>query len=86
MNLHHAIHINNYLHHKVAALSSKVLALCCNASADTPSQLVAISLQGNATFSSSNFNIQSLYYCLSLRYRDLPYYVQDGAQGTKSGL
>ncbi|CAH0727458.1 unnamed protein product, partial [Brenthis ino] len=43
-NLHHAIHLNNYLNHTMASLSSTVLALAC----ETPSKLVCISLVGSS--------------------------------------
>lgn len=37
---HHGIHMNNYLNHTMACLSSTVLALAC----ETPSKLVCITL------------------------------------------
>lgn len=43
-NIHHGIHLNNYLNHTMASLSSTVLALAC----ETPSKLVCISLVGNS--------------------------------------
>ncbi|XP_049875326.1 WD repeat and HMG-box DNA-binding protein 1 [Pectinophora gossypiella] len=43
-NLHHGIHLNNYLNHTMASLSSSVLALAC----ETPSKLVCISLVGSS--------------------------------------
>ncbi|XP_045493437.1 WD repeat and HMG-box DNA-binding protein 1 [Colias croceus] len=43
-NLHHGIHLNNYLNHTMASLSSNVLALAC----ETPSKLVCISLVGSS--------------------------------------
>ncbi|KAJ8735714.1 hypothetical protein PYW07_007334 [Mythimna separata] len=43
-NLHHGIHLNNYLNHTMASLSSTVVALAC----ETPSKLVCISLVGNS--------------------------------------
>ncbi|KAJ2948140.1 hypothetical protein O0L34_g9942 [Tuta absoluta] len=41
---HHGIHLNNYLNHTMASLSSSVLALAC----ETPSKLVCISLVGSS--------------------------------------
>ncbi|KAJ0182402.1 hypothetical protein K1T71_001771 [Dendrolimus kikuchii] len=43
-NIHHGIHLNNYLNHSMASLSSSVLALAC----ETPSKLVCISLVGSS--------------------------------------
>ncbi|CAG4978098.1 unnamed protein product [Parnassius apollo] len=43
-NLHHGIHLNNYLNHTMASLSTSVLALAC----ETPSKLVCISLVGSS--------------------------------------
>ncbi|CAH0592617.1 unnamed protein product [Chrysodeixis includens] len=43
-NLHHGIHLNNYLNHTMASLSSTVVALAC----ETPSKLVCISLVGSS--------------------------------------
>ncbi|XP_068626537.1 WD repeat and HMG-box DNA-binding protein 1 isoform X2 [Battus philenor] len=43
-NMHHGIHLNNYLNHTMASLSSTVLALAC----ETPSKLVCISLVGSS--------------------------------------
>ncbi|XP_026758868.2 WD repeat and HMG-box DNA-binding protein 1 [Galleria mellonella] len=43
-NVHHGIHLNNYLNHTMASLSSTVLALAC----ETPSKLVCISLVGSS--------------------------------------
>ncbi|XP_059050858.1 WD repeat and HMG-box DNA-binding protein 1 [Achroia grisella] len=43
-NIHHGIHLNNYLNHTMASLSSTVLALAC----ETPSKLVCISLVGSS--------------------------------------
>ncbi|XP_026497855.2 WD repeat and HMG-box DNA-binding protein 1 [Vanessa tameamea] len=43
-NLHHGIHLNNYLNHTMASLSATVLALAC----PTPSKLVCISLVGSS--------------------------------------
>lgn len=43
-NVHHGIHLNNYLNHTMASLSSSVLALAC----ETPSKLVCISLVGSS--------------------------------------
>lgn len=42
--VHHGIHLNNYLNHTMASLSSTVLALSC----ETPSKLVCISLVGSS--------------------------------------
>ncbi|XP_034835904.1 WD repeat and HMG-box DNA-binding protein 1 [Maniola hyperantus] len=42
--VHHGIHLNNYLNHTMASLSSHVLALAC----ETPSKLVCISLVGSS--------------------------------------
>ncbi|XP_066591186.1 WD repeat and HMG-box DNA-binding protein 1 isoform X2 [Prorops nasuta] len=44
--IHHSMHINNYLGHKIAALSPYALALCCPPSDDMPSKLVVVALQG----------------------------------------
>ncbi|XP_022130304.2 WD repeat and HMG-box DNA-binding protein 1 [Pieris rapae] len=43
-NVHHGIHLNNYLNHTMASLSTHVLALAC----ETPSKLVCISLVGSS--------------------------------------
>ncbi|CAK1540165.1 unnamed protein product [Leptosia nina] len=43
-NLHHGIHLNNYLNHTMASLSTHVLAMAC----ETPSKLVCISLVGSS--------------------------------------
>ncbi|OWR47950.1 acidic nucleoplasmic DNA-binding protein 1 [Danaus plexippus plexippus] len=43
-NLHHGIHLNNYLNHTMASLSANVLVLAC----ETPSKLVCISLAGSS--------------------------------------
>ncbi|KAL4716859.1 hypothetical protein ACJJTC_012670 [Scirpophaga incertulas] len=43
-NVHHGIHLNNYLNHTMASLSTSVLALAC----ETPSKLVCISLVGSS--------------------------------------
>ncbi|CAG9135627.1 unnamed protein product [Plutella xylostella] len=42
--VHHGIHLNNYLNHTMASLSTTVLALAC----ETPSKLVCISLVGSS--------------------------------------
>jgi len=44
--VHRSIHINNYLRHSMAALSTQALALSCAASEDGPSKIVVIALQG----------------------------------------
>ncbi|XP_012277279.1 WD repeat and HMG-box DNA-binding protein 1 isoform X2 [Orussus abietinus] len=44
--VHHAIHINNYLQHTLAALSTQALALSCSANDGQPSKLVVVVLQG----------------------------------------
>lgn len=46
-SVHHPIHINNYLQHTLAALSTKALALACSESEETPSKLVVVRLQGD---------------------------------------
>ncbi|XP_029056611.2 WD repeat and HMG-box DNA-binding protein 1 isoform X1 [Osmia bicornis bicornis] len=46
VTIHRSMHINNYLRHTIAALSSQALALNCPSSSDTQSKLVVISLQG----------------------------------------
>lgn len=46
-SVHHSIHINNYLRHTMAALSSQALALSCPANDGNPSKLVVVVLQGN---------------------------------------
>ncbi|GBP37504.1 WD repeat and HMG-box DNA-binding protein 1 [Eumeta japonica] len=43
-NVHHGLHLNNYLNHTMASLSSTVLVLAC----ETPSKLVCISLLGSS--------------------------------------
>ncbi|KAL0901352.1 hypothetical protein ABMA27_006631 [Loxostege sticticalis] len=43
-NVHHGLHLNNYLNHTMASLSTSVLALAC----ETPSKLVCISLVGSS--------------------------------------
>ncbi|XP_048489495.1 WD repeat and HMG-box DNA-binding protein 1 [Plutella xylostella] len=42
--VHHGIHLNNYLNHTMASLSTTVLVLAC----ETPSKLVCISLVGSS--------------------------------------
>lgn len=42
-SVHHGIHMNNYLNHTMASLSTTVLALAC----ETPSKLVCIALSGS---------------------------------------
>lgn len=42
-SVHHGIHLNNYLNHTIASLSTTVLALCC----ETPGKLVCIVLSGS---------------------------------------
>ncbi|RLU23684.1 hypothetical protein DMN91_003890 [Ooceraea biroi] len=44
--VHRSMHINNYLRHSMAALSTQALALSCTASEDSPSKIVVIALQG----------------------------------------
>ncbi|XP_020290374.1 WD repeat and HMG-box DNA-binding protein 1 [Pseudomyrmex gracilis] len=44
--VHRSMHINNYLRHFLAALSTQALALSCAASEDEPSKVVVIALQG----------------------------------------
>jgi chromosome transmission fidelity protein 4 len=44
--VHRSMHINNYLRHSMAALSTQALALSCAASEDGPSKIVVIALQG----------------------------------------
>ncbi|XP_077278003.1 WD repeat and HMG-box DNA-binding protein 1-like [Temnothorax americanus] len=46
VTVHRSMHINNYLRHSLAALSTQVLALSCAASEDGPSKIVVIVLQG----------------------------------------
>lgn len=43
-NVHHGIHLKNYLNHTIASLSTSVLALAC----ESPSKIVCISLVGNS--------------------------------------
>lgn len=44
--VHRSMHINNYLRHSIAALSTQALALSCPASDNGPSKIVVIVLQG----------------------------------------
>lgn len=44
--VHRSMHINNYMKHAIAALSTQVLALSCPASEDGPSKIVVLALQG----------------------------------------
>ncbi|CAL1674927.1 unnamed protein product [Lasius platythorax] len=44
--VHRSMHINNYLRHSIAALSTQALALSCAASDNDPSKIVVIALQG----------------------------------------
>ncbi|KAK1131589.1 hypothetical protein K0M31_017882 [Melipona bicolor] len=44
--VHRSMHINNYLRHTIAALSTEAFALNCPSSSDTRSKLVVIALQG----------------------------------------
>lgn len=44
--LHHSMHMNNYLKHTMASLSSYALVLGCQSMDDTPSKIVVIALQG----------------------------------------
>ena len=44
--IHHSMHMNNYLRHTMAALSTQALALCCPSADDAPSKLVVVVLQG----------------------------------------
>ncbi|XP_011171190.1 WD repeat and HMG-box DNA-binding protein 1 [Solenopsis invicta] len=46
VTIHRSMHINNYLRHSLAALSTQALALSCAASEDGPSKIVVIALQG----------------------------------------
>lgn len=46
VTIHHSLHINNYLHHTMAALSNEALALACPALEGEPSKLVVVALQG----------------------------------------
>ncbi|XP_071562752.1 WD repeat and HMG-box DNA-binding protein 1 [Temnothorax nylanderi] len=46
VTVHRSMHINNYLRHSLAALSTQILALSCAASEDGPSKIVVIVLQG----------------------------------------
>ncbi|TGZ50979.1 WD repeat and HMG-box DNA-binding protein 1 [Temnothorax longispinosus] len=46
VTVHRSMHINNYLRHSLAALSTQVLALSCAPSEDGPSKIVVIVLQG----------------------------------------
>ncbi|XP_011876288.1 PREDICTED: WD repeat and HMG-box DNA-binding protein 1 [Vollenhovia emeryi] len=46
VTVHRSMHINNYLRHSLAALSTQALALSCPASEDGPSKIVVIALQG----------------------------------------
>ncbi|XP_063971990.1 WD repeat and HMG-box DNA-binding protein 1 [Diachasmimorpha longicaudata] len=44
-SIHHGMHMNNYLRHTMAALSTEALALSCPSSDGDPSKLVVIMLQ-----------------------------------------
>ncbi|CAK9804293.1 WD repeat and HMG-box DNA-binding protein 1 [Anthophora quadrimaculata] len=44
--IHRSMHINNYLRHTIAALSSHALALNCPSNSDTCSKFVVVALQG----------------------------------------
>lgn len=46
VTVHRSMHMNNYLRHSLAALSTQALALSCAASEDGPSKIVVIALQG----------------------------------------
>lgn len=45
-SIHHGMHINNYLKHNIASLSSEALALSCQSCDGNPSKLVVIALHG----------------------------------------
>ncbi|XP_014482710.1 PREDICTED: WD repeat and HMG-box DNA-binding protein 1 [Dinoponera quadriceps] len=47
--VHCSMHINNYLKHAMAALSTQALAMSCQASEDGPSKIVVLALQGWGT-------------------------------------
>lgn len=44
--VHRSMHINNYMKHAMAALSTQALAMSCQASEDGPSKIVVLALQG----------------------------------------
>ncbi|KAL0104850.1 hypothetical protein PUN28_016473 [Cardiocondyla obscurior] len=46
VTVHRSMHINNYLRHSLAALSTQALALSCASSEEGPSKIVVIALQG----------------------------------------
>lgn len=46
VTVHRSMHINNYLRHSLAALSTQALVLSCTSSEDDPSKIVVIALQG----------------------------------------
>ncbi|XP_011639181.1 WD repeat and HMG-box DNA-binding protein 1 isoform X2 [Pogonomyrmex barbatus] len=46
VTVHRSMHINNYLRHSLAALSTQALVLSCAAFDDSPSKIVVIVLQG----------------------------------------
>lgn len=48
--IHRSMHINNYMKHFIAALSTQALALSCSASDDGPSKIVVVALQGCSTY------------------------------------
>ncbi|XP_050666670.1 WD repeat and HMG-box DNA-binding protein 1 [Leptidea sinapis] len=60
-NHHHAIHLNNYLNHTMASLSTTVLALAC----ETPSKLVCISLVGSSKEWSASMSGTEEILCVS---------------------
>jgi chromosome transmission fidelity protein 4 len=46
VTVHHSMHINNFLHHTMAALSTEALVLATPASDEDPSKIVVVTLQG----------------------------------------
>ena len=46
VSIHHSMHISNYFHHTLAALSPQALALSCISSEEIRSKLVVVVLQG----------------------------------------
>lgn len=46
VTVHHSMHIKNFLHHTMAALSVEALVLAAPASDDSASKVVVVALQG----------------------------------------
>lgn len=50
VTVHRSMHINNYMRHSLAALSTQALALSCASSDEGPSKVVVIALQGGLVY------------------------------------